>query len=611
MTTARPKLRRLSHHVIDLIAAGEVVERPAAALKELVENAIDSGANRLNVALLGGGTQRIEVSDNGCGMTPDDLLLAVERHCTSKLNDEALILISTLGFRGEALPSIGASARLSLISRTPDSDTAWQIRVEGGVITPPAPVAGPVGTRAIVEDIFFATPARRKFLKSPRVESNHAEAVMRRLALAAPHCAICFTLDERTIFDLPPQTPLERAQAILGETDALCELDETRNDMRLTGFICGPACTRATAAGQFLLVNNRPVTDPVLRTAIRVAYRSVIEPGRQPVVALHLRLPFDRLDVNVHPAKTELRFADEADVRALMIGGLQRALGHGAGQSGQKIRFSPSRSNIRYPARDSAPEDALPSATPERPLAGARMGPRPDLPQGGFAEQFAGFTPSARQIASPNAPPVAPPAADHPLGAPVAQVLDTYIIAVAEDGNLILVDQHAAHERLTHERLLAQHAEGRIRAQRLLLPEVVDLTAGQAHALLTHAGALGELGLEVEAFGGSSVLLRTMPALLQGGDGAALLRDLAEELAEDPDLTPGDSGAFERRLDAIVSRMACHGSIRAGRRLQPEEMSALLRQMEQTPRAGTCSHGRPTWLKLSRTELEKLFGRIR
>ena len=617
----QPRLRRLSSHVIDLIAAGEVVERPAAALKELVENALDAGATRIEVALASGGCDHIEVLDNGCGMSPDDMLMAVERHCTSKLSDETLTRIVTLGFRGEALPSIGATARLSLTSRPHDADTAWQLRLEGGVLTPPSPAPGAPGTRVVGADLFFATPARRKFLKSARVEGSHAEAVMRRLALSAPHCAMRFTLDERLVFDFPAHSTIARVQAVLGESDSLIALDEERNGLHLSGFICGPAATRATAAAQFLVVNNRPVADPLMKTAIRVAYRPVIEPGRHPVLALHLQLPHDRVDVNVHPSKTELRFADEADVRGLMIGAMQRALGHGAGEGGVRIRFAaPSRQAIHYPPPD--PVRVTPGFLASRAALignGAPMATGSVSPYDGFQEpdnprddrspvaSLAAFEPSSRPLVQPDAAQMA----RFPLGAPVAQVFDTYILAVGQDGDLILVDQHAAHERLTHEKLLAQYTSGSLKAQRLLLPEVIDLPPGQAGRLMEWKGALEALGLEIESFGGGSVLLRTMPVLLQGGDGSALLRDLSEELAADPDLTPGDSAALERRIDAVIARMACHGSIRAGRRLQQDEMAALLRQMEQTPRAGTCSHGRPTWLRLGRDELEKLFGRIR
>nr|WP_082784501.1 DNA mismatch repair endonuclease MutL [Gluconobacter thailandicus] len=615
----RPVIRRLSGHVVDLIAAGEVIERPAAALKELVENAIDAGATRLVVALRAGGTDRIDVTDNGCGMTPEELDMAVQRHCTSKLQDERLVQIRTLGFRGEALPSIGASARLSITSRTPDSDTAWCIRVDGGVITPPQPSSGPVGTRIVVTDLFFATPARRKFLKSPRVENSHAESVMRRLALSAPHCAIRVTLDDKLLFDLPEQSPIARAATVLDTTpDTLIPLDEERGHIRLSGFACGPAKTRATGSGQFILVNHRPVTDPMLRTAIRVAYRPVIERGRFPVMALHLKVPLERLDVNVHPAKTELRFADEAEVRALVIGGLGRALGHGSSGGGgihASFGIRPSRPSISYPPRPDVPVDApvhvgTPATLPfAAPPAASRMAVQPPtaIEHSGFAEQDVGFTPAARP------PQPVPEQMDpsFPLGASVAQVFDTYIIAVAPDGDLVLVDQHAAHERLTHERLREQYASGALRSQALLLPEVIDLPRREAEALLARSEDLSRLGMDIESFGPGSVLLRSVPALLGTKDVQGLLRDVADELANDPDLDAGNTDSFSHRLDAILARMACHGSIRAGRRLKPEEMDALLRDMERTPRANTCSHGRPTWLKLTRSEIERLFGRIK
>lgn len=545
--------------------------------------------------------------------------MAVQRHCTSKLQDERLVQIRTLGFRGEALPSIGASARLSITSRTTDSDTAWCIRVDGGVITPPQPSSGPVGTRIVVTDLFFATPARRKFLKSPRVENSHAESVMRRLALSAPHCAMRVTLDDKVLFDLPEQSPIARAATVLDTTpDILIPLDEERGHIRLSGFACGPAKTRATGSGQFILVNHRPVTDPMLRTAIRVAYRPVIERGRFPVMALHLKVPLERLDVNVHPAKTELRFADEAEVRALVIGGLGRALGHGSSGGGgihASFGIRPSRPSISYPPRPDMPVDApvhvsspatLPFAASPVASRVAVQAPTP-VERSGFAEQDVGFTPAARP------PQPVPEQLDpsFPLGASVAQVFDTYIIAVAPDGDLVLVDQHAAHERLTHERLREQYASGALRSQALLLPEVIDLPRREAEALLARSEDLSRLGMDIESFGPGSVLLRSVPALLGTKDVQGLLRDVADELANDPDLDAGNTDSFSHRLDAILARMACHGSIRAGRRLKPEEMDALLRDMERTPRANTCSHGRPTWLKLTRSEIERLFGRIK
>ena len=603
-----PVIRRLSERVINRIAAGEVIERPAAAVKELVENALDAGARRIAVSLWGGGIARIEVTDDGVGMGADALALAVERHCTSKLLDETLVRVDTLGFRGEALPSIGAAARLCLTSRLNGvvSGEAWRLRVEGGRLHAAEPCAGPPGTQVVVEDLFFATPARRKFLKSPRVEAAHAEIAVRRLALAAHAVAFRLEIEGRVLLDLPAQERAARVLALLGDEggasvpQGLLAVDHERDGMRLSGHACGPAVHRATVNGQFLVVNGRPVADPVLRTAVRVAYRAVMQPGRHAVVALFLEIPPDRLDVNVHPAKTELRFADAAAVRALVIGGLGRALGGGAGVAGVgaglPVPRRPGPAIWYPPERAAAPSDG-----------------------GGFAEARLAFGtgPSARVLpvrpdAAPDAPPVAPAAEaadEHPLGAAVAQVLDTYILAVAADNSLVLVDQHAAHERLTHEALREQYLDGTVRSQRLLLPEVVDLPARDGARLLEHAGSLAAFGIEIEPFGGGAVLLRALPALLGHPDPAALLRDLAEELGADELATPAEAGTLAGRLDAVIARMACHGSIRAGRRLLPEEMDRLLRQMERTPRAATCSHGRPTFLRLSRAEIERMFGR--
>ncbi|MBV9653881.1 MAG: DNA mismatch repair endonuclease MutL [Acetobacteraceae bacterium] len=565
------RIRLLPEATVNRIAAGEVIERPAAAVKELVENALDAGARRITVALEDGGIARMDVTDDGHGMNAAELALAIERHATSKLADESLTRIATLGFRGEALPSIGAAARLSLTSRPARADHASVIAVEGGRVAAVRPCAGAYGTRAVVRDLFFATPARRKFLRHPRTEAEHAEAAVRRLALAAPAVAFRLECDGRTLFDLPEQQRRARVAALLGE-DALLDVLHERDTLQLAGFAGPPSLTRATAAAQHLVVNGRPVIDPVLRGAVRAAYRDVIAAGRHPVVALFIDLPPAELDVNVHPAKTELRFRDPAAVRALVVGGLRRALAAGAGVSA-----------------------ARPSVRP--PLAFAPARPRAP----GFAETTLPFgdPPSARVL--PDAP---PPDPAHPLGAPVAQVLDTYVIAVAADGGLVLVDQHAAHERLTHEALREEMLAGGVKAQPLLIPAVIDLPPQDAERLLQHAGALAALGLDIESFGRGAVLVRGMPAILGTPDPKPLLRDLADELAEF-----GDGTALNARLDAAIARMACHGSIRAGRRLTQAEMDALLRRMETTPRAATCSHGRPTFLKLARAEIERLFGR--
>ncbi|MCQ8278414.1 DNA mismatch repair endonuclease MutL [Acetobacteraceae bacterium KSS8] len=605
-----PTIRRLSEHVVNRIAAGEVIERPAAAVKELVENSIDAGARRIQVSLAAGGVARIDVSDDGVGMSPDELALAVQRHCTSKLTDETLVQVATLGFRGEALPSIGAAARLCISSR-PKGGEAWRLRVEGGLVRQAEPCSGPYGTQVLVEDLFFATPARRKFLKSARVEAGHAELAVRRLALSAPEIAFRLEIDDRLVLDLPRQDRATRVSALLADEaggaapNGLLPVEGLRDGIGLSGFACGPAVHRATVGGQFLVVNNRPVADPVLRTAVRVAYRQVLEQGRHAVVALFLDVPPDRLDVNVHPAKTELRFADPAAVRALVIGTLGRGLAGGAGPVGASPALLSQRrsaASIWYP-----PEPA--------PMLARPAGEVLAMETRGFAEPVApppvelalGDAPSARV---PERAPVSRiDEHQHPLGAAVAQVLDTYVIAVAGDGSLVLVDQHAAHERLTHEHLRAQFLDGTIRAQRLLIPEVVDLPVRDAARLAEHADSLSAFGIEIEPFGGRSVLLRAVPALLGNPDPAALLRDLAEELAEDELAGPDQVNGLHTRLDAVIARMACHGSIRAGRKLTGAEMDALLRDMERTPRAATCSHGRPTFLKLSRAEIERMFGR--
>ncbi len=602
------RIRLLSETTVNRIAAGEVIERPAAAIKELVENALDAGATRIVVCLDGGGIDRLEVTDNGIGMSGDELALCVLRHATSKLTDDSLVRITTLGFRGEALPSIGAAGRLQITSRARGTDHANVIAVEGGQVAEVAPSAGSPGTRVVVRDLFFATPARRKFLKSPRIEAEHAEAVVRRLALSAPGVAFRLELDGRVVFEAPAQERIERVGALLGAEAAAVMLPvaEERNGLQIKGYVCSPAVTRATPVEQTLIVNRRPVADPVLRTGVKVAYRDVIAAGRHAIVALYLDLPPDELDVNVHPAKTELRFRDAAAVRSLVIGSVRRALGVGTGQVVPMPSLG-SPLGRGYGASWSRPAWSYPPP----PLTLSAGG----FPGGNLAEAqlpFAG-APAARQAASPEPLPDEPspdgpatdyPSPDYPLGAPVAQVLDTYIMAVAADGSLVLVDQHAAHERLTHEAIRAQMLAGTVRSQPLLLPSVVDLPSNDVARLVARAGDLARLGLEIEEFGAGAILVRALPVALGETEAAPLLRDLADEFADTDEQT-----MLSARLDAVIARMACHGSIRAGRKLGRAEMSALLRQMEATPRAATCSHGRPTVLKLSKADIEKMFGR--
>jgi DNA mismatch repair protein MutL len=576
-------IRILPETTANRIAAGEVVERPAAVVKELVENALDAGARRIAVTLEGGGMGRILVEDDGRGMSATDLALAVQRHATSKLPDEAtLFAIATLGFRGEALPSIGAVARLTITARQAGAD-AHAIAVEGGRVGAVTPAAGPLGTRVEVADLFFATPARRKFLRSPRSEAEHAIEVIRRLALAWPEVAFRATVDGRAMLDLPPAPRDGRIKAVLGAEFAAAALPvERKAEPVISGLIGQPAHSRATAAEQHLVVNRRPVRDPMLRAALRVAFRDVMEQGRHPVAALYLDVPPEAVDVNVHPMKTELRFRDAGAVRGALISALRGALGVGAGEAGPRPVFQ------WQPKSGPA---ALPSGYAPR----------------GFAEVGLDLLPPPAATASQPLPMgfAAAPHPAGPLGRAIAQVMECYILAEAPDGALVLVDQHAAHERLTHERLAAQLTEGQVRAQALLIPAVVELPGPDAARLLEAAEALARLGLEIEGFGGGALLVRSLPALLGNPEPTALLADMAAELAE-----WGEETALGRKLDAAVARLACHGSVRAGRRLTLPEMDALLRAMEATPRAATCSHGRPTFLRLARGDFARMFGRV-
>ncbi|WBV43630.1 DNA mismatch repair endonuclease MutL [Pseudoroseomonas cervicalis] len=614
------RIRLLSATTADRIAAGEVVERPAAAVKELVENALDAGATQVFVALEGGGTSRILVEDDGQGMSPADLALCIERHATSKLPEEAaLFRIATLGFRGEALPSIGAVARLTLTSRVPGGE-AFRIDVEGGAKSEIRPAAGAPGTRVEVRDLFYATPARRKFLKTPATESGHAVEAVKRLALAWPEVGFRMEVEGRTVLNLAASDRRARLDALLGPEFARAAVTVSggREELALQGFAGLPTLTRATASEQHLVVNRRPVRDPLLRAALRVAYRDLIAPGRHPVAALFLELPPELVDVNVHPMKTELRFRDAAAVRGALISALRRALAIGAAdaptaapeEEGEGPAWPVAGRGWPGPAgrtEDRAGPWAAPQGDGPTPFPGfAETAPPPAEPRmHGFSWQPGLRLPAPRpRLESAPQEPLPETGPEGPLGRPVAQLLETYILAEAPDGALVLVDQHAAHERLTHEQLKAQLLEGEVRTQPLLIPAVVELPATDAARLLDAAPTLARLGLEIEDFGDATLLVRSLPALLGNPDPAPLLRDLCAELAEWEEST-----ALERRLDAAIARLACHGSIRAGRRLNPAEMSALLRQMEATPRASTCSHGRPTWLRMGKAELEKLFGR--
>ncbi len=598
-------IRLLPSNLVNQIAAGEVVERPASAVKELVENAIDAGAAHIEVVLVEGGQALIAVTDNGCGMLPEELELAVERHATSKLPDDDLSAIRHMGFRGEALPSIGSVARLRLTSRPKGADSAWTLLVEGGRKSRPEPAAHPAGTRVEVRDLFFATPARLKFLKNPRTELGHAKDALERLAMAHPRIGFALADEARSLLNLPAchgdaeTARLERLAAVLGRDFARASLpiEAERDGLLLTGLIGLPTFNKATAGGQYLFVNGRPVRDRLLGGAVRGAYQDVLAHDRHAVVALFLEVPPAEVDVNVHPAKAEVRFRDAGLVRGLIVGGLKHALaaaGHRAAPSGGLGALGAFR----------AP--ALPLAT----HGGATMGwapprgPAGHFPLAAAAQAPLGLAedaPQGRGFEPESAVPQAEPG--YPLGVARGQVHDTYIIAQTADG-LVIVDQHAAHERLVYERMKEALAAHGIARQGLLIPEVVEIDQDGAARLLGRSDELAELGLVVEAFGAGAVMVREVPALLGDCDVQGLVRDLADELAE-----WGEALALKERLAHVCGTMACHGSVRAGRRLNATEMNALLRQMEATPNAGQCNHGRPTYVELKLADIERLFGR--
>ena len=586
-------IRLLPPVLVNRIAAGGVIERPAAAVKELVENAIDAGASRIDITLKEGGQGLISVADNGGGMSPGELTLAVERHCTSKLPDDDLLRIAALGFRGEALPSIGAVSRMRIVSRPPAADNAWEIAVEAGAKSAPVPAAHPPGTRVEVRDLFFATPARLKFLKTPRTERDLAVDAVRRLAMAYP--AISFTVtgdEERLLLRLTaagePGTAMARRArlaALLGRDFAenSVEIDAERGGFRLSGLIGLPTLNRAAPRDQYLVVNGRPVRDKLLVGAVRGAYQDVLARDRHPMVALFLDGPPEEIDVNVHPAKAEVRFRDAALVRGLIVGALRNALaaaGHRASSTVAAAAVAAFRSGGAG-AAPTMPRFAFPLPPPTPSLA--------------LAE-------SANEFLRP-AEEAAPPAAEAPLGTPRAQLHGTYILAETPTG-IVLVDQHAAHERLVYERMKEALAARGVARQALLLPEVVELDESAAARLAARAEELAEFGLLIEPFGPGAVVVREVPALLTGLDVPALVRDLADELAE-----WGDTLALKERIETVCGTLACHTSVRAGRHLSPAEMEALLRQMEATPNSGQCNHGRPTYVALALADIERLFGR--
>ncbi|WP_416908195.1 MAG: DNA mismatch repair endonuclease MutL [Polymorphobacter sp.] len=593
---APPCIRRLPSHLVNQIAAGEVVERPASALKELVENALDAGSSRIAITLSEGGTTLVEVADNGCGMDRETLALALERHATSKLADDDLSTIATMGFRGEALPSIASVARLRLASRAQQAQDGWQIVVDHGRLCEDGPAAQPPGTTVTMEALFEKVPARRKFLRSPRAELAACLDVVRRLAMARPDVGFTLTHDGRRLLALAPATQespaaatLTRLAAILGTdfVESAIPVDLEREGLVLGGLAAIPTFNRGVADQQFLFVGGRPVKDRLLAGALRGAYMDLLARDRHPVAALFLDVPAGFVDVNVHPAKTEVRFRDPALVRGLIVSGIRRALDAAGQRPAANISTAALRA-FQAPQLPPAPSLAASPALADPPRL------------------FTEFPPAFPvQPSAPDAPgvPPAPEPTAFPLGAARGQIDNTYIVAETDDA-LILVDQHAAHERLTLERMKAALAGGAAPAQRLLVPETVELDEPSAARIIARTAELAELGLEIEAFGPAAVLVRATPAILGRTNARALIEDLAADLAH-----WGAALSLRDRLDAVVSTMACHGSVRAGRRLAIPEMNALLRQMEATPHSGQCNHGRPTFVRLALSDIEKLFGR--
>jgi DNA mismatch repair protein MutL len=599
-------VRQLPEQVVNRIAAGEVVERPASVVKELVENAIDAGASRIDIFTDGGGRRRIGITDDGSGMPSPDLALAVDRHATSKLDDEDLLRIRTLGFRGEALPSIGAVAKLGIITRHISEPHAWSLSVEGGMKSAIMPAALSQGTRVEVSDLFYATPARLKFLKTDRTEAEAIREVVRRLAMARPDIAFTLAGEERAPVTWAAALPgaagrLTRLGDILGADFRACaiEVRAEREGVVVEGFAAAPSLTRANALGQYLFVNGRPVRDKLILGAVRAAYSDYLPRDRHPVVALFVTSDPQEVDANVHPAKTEVRFRNAGLVRALIVHALKEGLARegrrtaansdGAAIASFRPSFVPRPTNWdwrRSPAHPVEPPPAFEGASAafaEPGQAAFDVGhPTADIR---FQE-----TPASDLL-------------DRPLGAARTQIHETYIVSQTRDG-LIVVDQHAAHERIVYERLKASLAKNGVQRQILLIPEIVELDEATVEKLLARGEELASFGLAIESFGPGAVAVRETPSLLGKTNAGALLRDLAEHMAEWDEALP-----LERRLMHVAATMACHGSVRAGRILKPEEMNALLREMEDTPNSGQCNHGRPTYVELKLSDIEKLFGR--
>ena len=577
-------IRRLPAHLINRIAAGEVVERPAAALKELVENAIDAGATQVAIALVNGGIDRIEVSDDGCGMDRDEMKLALERHATSKLPDDAIEAVTTLGFRGEALPSIASVSRMTIESRVRGAD-GWSVTIDNGELISESPAAIPPGTRIRVDGLFEKVPARRKFLRSERSEYGACIDAVRRLAMARPE--IGFSVEHggrRTLLVPRGESSRDRVAALTDRAmkETSVGIDFEREGVRLLGVAGLPTFNRGIADHQYLFVNGRPVKDRLLAGAVRGAYADMLARDRHAVVALFLDVPAGEVDVNVHPAKTEVRFRDPPLIRGLVVSGLRRALD----EAGQARAPLPSVAALNGWSHELTPAWPQPAAHEE-----ARV----------WDQRSAFGAPPLARAEMADTP--VPERTMHPLGAARGQIAQTYIVAEAEDG-LIIVDQHAAHERLVLERMRRAVEAGEASSQALLMPEVVELDETACDRLEARIADLAAFGLELERFGATAMLVRATPAVLGYGDVKGLVTDLADEIA-----AHGEALSLKERIDAVAGTMACHGSVRAGRVLTVVEMNALLREMEVTPHSGSCNHGRPTWVKIAHGDIEKLFGR--
>jgi DNA mismatch repair protein MutL len=589
-------IRRLPWELINRIAAGEVVERPASALKELIENSLDAGAKSVAIRLSAGGLDLVEVTDDGSGMEPADMGLALERHATSKLPTDAIEEVTSFGFRGEALPSIASVSRLTLESR-PRGGDGWRLEIDHGVKAGEGPAALPPGTRVRVEGLFDKVPARRKFLRSPRAEYAACIDSVKRLAMARPDVAFSVEHDGRRVLSVQPSDGPTRVAALLShELDRHgIGIDCVRHDMRLTGVISLPTFNRGMADQQFLFINSRPVKDRLLVGALRAAYRDLLARDRHPIAALFVEVPAAEVDINVHPAKTEVRFRDPAAVRGLIIGGLKAALDEAGHRSAAREQFA---QQAAWQVEPAIPLARLPRKSGDPASFFSMSQDTSGAPAfAGVTEKESDFRPAAR------AEPASAPVPSYPLGVARGQVAATYIVAEAEDG-LVIVDQHAAHERLVLERMRKAANGGQVARQALLMPDVVELDEPDCDRLEAAIAELGGLGLEIERFGPTAMLVRATPAPLGKTDLPALLADLAAELAE-----LGTSMSLRDKLDHVAATIACHGSVRAGRILSVAEMNALLREMEVTPHSGQCNHGRPTWVKLAHGDIEKLFGR--